>query len=262
VTLPPPSDRELLRSIYRHLDLEGLLEDHPGLTQENIVDLFRRLSGPCGQDEENVIPRSHASKKSHSERSPSAVSPSTVLRAVSLSNGSGPNGEESHTAGAQQCRPCETLRCAQGDGKTASERAAQEAAPGRLILCTDGGSRGNPGPAGFGAVLLDDSGHVVRELSEFIGQATCNEAEYRALIAALEAARVLGARAVLIRADSQLLVRQLNGQYKVKSRSLMPLVLRARQILQEFASWEAQHVPREMNSRADALANEAMDRGA
>jgi ribonuclease HI len=238
VTLPP-SDRELLRSIYRHLDMESLLEAHPGLTRENVVDLFRRLSGPGGQDEEKVIPRSHTLKKSHSERR-----------------------EESHTASTKQRCSCETLRCAQGDEKTASERAAVPAAPGRLILCTDGGSRGNPGPAGFGVVLLDDTGHVVRELSEFIGQATCNEAEYRALIAALETARELGARAVLIRADSQLLVRQINGQYKVKSRSLMPLVLRARQILQEFVSWEAQHVPREMNSRADALANEAMDRGA
>jgi ribonuclease HI len=131
----------------------------------------------------------------------------------------------------------------------------------KFILCTDGGSRGNPGPAGFGAVLLDESGRVVRELSEFIGRATCNEAEYRALIAALQAARELGARDVLIRADSQLLVRQINGQYKVRSRNLMPLVLRAREALQEFASWKAQHVPREMNSRADALANEAMDRG-
>ena len=111
-------------------------------------------------------------------------------------------------------------------------------------------------------MLLDDSGRVVRELSEYIGRATCNEAEYRALIAALQAARELGAREVLIRADSQLLVRQLNGQYKVRSRSLMPLVLRARQMLQEFASWKAEHVPREMNSRADALANEAMDAGA
>ncbi len=132
----------------------------------------------------------------------------------------------------------------------------------KFILCTDGGSRGNPGPAGFGVVLLDDSGRVVRELSEYIGRATCNEAEYRALIAALEAARELGARDLLIRADSQLLVRHLSGQYKVRSRSLMPLVLRARRMLEEFASWKAEHVPREMNSRADALANEAMDRGA
>jgi ribonuclease HI len=132
----------------------------------------------------------------------------------------------------------------------------------KLILCTDGGSRGNPGPAGYGAVLLDDSGRVVRELSEYIGQATGNEAEYRALIAALKAARELGARDVLVRADSQLLVRQLKGQYRVRSRRLMPLALRAREMLRKFASWEAQYVPREMNSRADALANQAMDAGA
>jgi ribonuclease HI len=132
----------------------------------------------------------------------------------------------------------------------------------KLILCTDGGSRGNPGPAGYGAVLMDDSGRIVRELSEFIGRATNNEAEYRALIAALRAAHELGAREVVVRADSQLLVRQLNGQYRIRSRNLMPLVLRARRMLEEFPSWKVEHVPREMNSRADTLANEAMDAGA
>lgn len=206
--MPPPSDRELLRSIYRRLDIEGLLEDHPGLTREKVVDLFRRLSAP---------------------REPDGKTPPARRGAA-----------------APAC----------------DDKGSRPPKPGRLILCTDGGSRGNPGPAGFGAVLLDDSGRVVRELSEFIGQATCNEAEYRALIAALQAARELGARDLLIRADSQLLVRQLSGQYKVRSRSLMPLALRARRMLDQFASWKAQHVPREMNARADALANEAMDRGA
>jgi ribonuclease HI len=204
----PPSDRELLRSIYRHLDLAGLLKDHPGLTQEKVVDFFRRLSA--------------------------------------LQEPAGKTPPARRGAGAPAC----------------DEKGGRPPKPGRLILCTDGGSRGNPGPAGFGAVLLDDSGRVVRELSEFIGQATCNEAEYRALIAALQAARELGARDLLIRTDSQLLVRQLNGQYKVRSRSLMPLALRARRMLDQFASWKAQHVPRAMNARADALANEAMDRRA
>jgi len=132
---------------------------------------------------------------------------------------------------------------------------------GRIVLCTDGGSRGNPGPSAFGIVLAEESGRVLRERGEFIGLATCNEAEYRGLIAGLEEARNLGPRELLIRADSELLVRQINGQYKVKSRRLMPLVARARQLLQEFSSWRAEHVPREMNARADALANEAMDRG-
>ena len=133
---------------------------------------------------------------------------------------------------------------------------------GRIILCTDGGSRGNPGPAAFGIVLAEESGRVLRERGEFIGLATCNEAEYRGLIAGLEEARNLGPRQLLIRADSELLVRQINGQYKVKSRRLMPLVIRARQLLREFSAWRVEHVPREMNARADALANEAMDRGA
>jgi len=139
--------------------------------------------------------------------------------------------------------------------------AGDSAGHRKLILHTDGGSRGNPGPGGYGIVLMDESGRVIAERGKFIGRTTCNEAEYAGLIAGLEEARTHGASEILIRSDSQLLVRQIQGEYKVKSRRLMPLFLRAREMLQEFAAWRAEHVPREQNSRADALANEAMDDG-
>lgn len=130
----------------------------------------------------------------------------------------------------------------------------------RIVLYTDGGSRGNPGPAGCGVVLLDGSGKVLGELSEFIGRATSNEAEYHGLIRGLEAARAQGAGEVLVRADSNLMIRQINGQYRVKSRRLLPLFLRAKRLLETFQGWRAEHVPREQNAHADRLANDAMDR--
>lgn len=126
----------------------------------------------------------------------------------------------------------------------------------------DGGARGNPGPAAIGAVVLDASTepptHLVA-VSERIGVATNNVAEYRALIAGLEAARSYGARAVRVRADSQLLIRQLEGRYRVRTPHLKPLYQRARALLDAYEHVELVHVPREENSVADALVNAALD---
>ena len=133
--------------------------------------------------------------------------------------------------------------------------------PELLIYC-DGGARGNPGPAAIGAVVLDPSTNPPTRLatvSESIGVATNNVAEYRALIAALEAAREFPARGVRIRADSQLVVRQLEGRYKVKQPHLRPHFERARALLAEYEHVELTHVRREENTEADALVNAALD---
>ncbi|MDR1358229.1 MAG: 6-carboxytetrahydropterin synthase QueD [Coriobacteriales bacterium] len=132
----------------------------------------------------------------------------------------------------------------------------------RAILHTDGGSRGNPGPSGIGFVLLADDGRELVTLSEggaCIGEATNNIAEYRALLWGLENARALGLRQLSIRADSELLVKQIKGQYRVKSEGLKPLFAEARALLGTLESYDIAHVYREENSRADALANMAMD---
>jgi ribonuclease HI len=129
-----------------------------------------------------------------------------------------------------------------------------------LTLHFDGGSRGNPGPAGIGVVLLDEHGEPVYELGEFLGRCTSNFAEYTALIRGLAAAKILKASKVSIKADSELVVRQINGIYKVKSPDLKPLYLRARSLMDEIGDVKIQHVYREGNARADELANLAMDR--
>ncbi len=133
---------------------------------------------------------------------------------------------------------------------------------GSLAIYIDGASRGNPGPAGIGIVLKDGAGRVVAEISEFIGRATNNVAEYRALIRGLEEAATLAARHVTVRSDSELLVRQLTGEYKVKSPDLSPLHLEANRLLKAFPKSAVEQIPRGENAAADALANRALDASA
>ncbi len=127
-------------------------------------------------------------------------------------------------------------------------------------LHTDGGSRGNPGPAGIGALLSQDGWE--QELAAHIGRATNNVAEYTALVEGLRLARKLGARRVKHFADSELLVRQLKGQYKVKSPELKEILDQAHALINTFDSFSTQHVRRELNTRADSLVNRALDEAA
>jgi len=126
------------------------------------------------------------------------------------------------------------------------------------VLRTDGGSRGNPGPAGAGFVI-EVAGEVVCRGGKFIASATNNIAEYEAFIWGLENVAALGFVDVQVYADSELLVKQINGQYRVKNEGLKPLFLKAKKQLARFTSHRVTHVRREMNEAADAMANEAMD---
>jgi ribonuclease HI len=132
----------------------------------------------------------------------------------------------------------------------------------RLVVYADGGARGNPGPAAIGALVLDpatDPPEHLATISERIGQATNNIAEWRAIVAALEAAREFAAREIEIRADSQLVIRQLQGSYRVRQAHLKPLFTRARELLAAYDDVRLVHVPRDENTDADALVNAALD---
>ena len=130
----------------------------------------------------------------------------------------------------------------------------------RLIIYTDGAARGNPGLAGAGAHLEDETGKTVATVARFIGEATNNVAEYTALLIGLERARELGARHVEVRADSELMVKQMRGEYRVRNAGLKPLFERARALASHFAGVTYVHVRRELNQAADRLANHAIDR--
>jgi ribonuclease HI len=129
----------------------------------------------------------------------------------------------------------------------------------KLVVNVDGGSRGNPGPAAVAAVVQDDSGGVLEERAERIGSATNNVAEYRALLLGIERAAALGGDRLELVGDSELVVRQLKGEYKVKDAALRELHAEARRALRGFDGWSIRHVPRERNAEADRLVNEALD---
>src|SRR5918997_5316392 len=136
-------------------------------------------------------------------------------------------------------------------------------APRVVVVEADGGSRGNPGPAGYGAVVRDaDTGEVLAERAESIGRATNNVAEYRGLIAGLEAAAELGASEVEARMDSKLVVEQMCGRWQIKHPGLRPLAAQAAGLVGRFAAVRFSWIPRERNRHADALANAAMDAAA
>jgi ribonuclease HI len=131
-----------------------------------------------------------------------------------------------------------------------------------LIAHSDGGARGNPGPAGYGVVIKDETGKKVAALSEYLGHQTNNFAEYQGLIAALEYAVKTGPKALKLVSDSELLVRQIKGIYKVKNPVLRDLHARAKELIAQLDWFSIGHAFREQNQEADRLANEAMDKGA
>jgi ribonuclease HI len=139
-----------------------------------------------------------------------------------------------------------------------AERAA-EARPVRTRLFTDGAARGNPGPAGAGAVIVSPEGHVVAKVGKYLGETTNNVAEYTGLILGLKRAKAMGLRELDVLADSELLVKQLNGEYQVKADHLRPLHDEARALLQGFDQIEVRHIPREENEAADEMSNRAID---
>jgi ribonuclease HI len=129
----------------------------------------------------------------------------------------------------------------------------------KLVVNVDGGARGNPGPAAIGAVVQAPDGEVLEERGERIGSATNNVAEYRALLLGIERAAELGARELELVGDSELIVRQVKGEYKVKDASLRELHAEVTRALRRFDRWSIRHVRREQNAEADRLVNEALD---
>jgi len=128
-----------------------------------------------------------------------------------------------------------------------------------VIVSSDGAARGNPGPAGIGAVVMSPSGEVLDRVAEGIGVATNNVAEYRAAIEGLKRAAALGATEVTLRSDSRLLIEQLAGRFRVKNPTLQMLHAEVRSVLTQFARVRLEHVPREQNKEADRAANEGVD---
>ncbi len=131
----------------------------------------------------------------------------------------------------------------------------------KLTIFTDGAARGNPGPAAIGVVIKDEKGNTVAAISRCLGNTTNNQAEYRGIIAALEKAVSLGARQVMVYSDSELMVKQINGQYRIKNAALQPLHAEVVKLTGRLENFKISHIRREQNKEADALANKALDGG-
>ena len=137
----------------------------------------------------------------------------------------------------------------------------------KIIIYTDGGSRGNPGPSGMGVVVANEKGKMVKEYSGFLGVKTNNEAEYEAVIFGLKKIKALLGKEKIknteieFRLDSQLIARQLNGEYKIEEEKLFPLFIKIWNLKMDFGPIKFSEIPREQNKEADRLANEAMDKG-
>jgi ribonuclease HI len=129
----------------------------------------------------------------------------------------------------------------------------------RAVLYTDGGARGNPGAAGIGFAVISEGGEELAAAGRYLGEATNNVAEYEALLAGLRAARSLGVDDLVVRADSELVVKQMRGEYRVKHPNLRPLFVAAQELVRAFPKIRFEHVRRADNTRADGLANDAMD---
>lgn len=142
-----------------------------------------------------------------------------------------------------------------------STPATPSAPTGWVTAHCDGGARGNPGPAGYGALLQDETGHILAELSEFLGNRTNNYAEYSGLLGCLQWALDHGHRRLRVISDSELMVKQIQGKYKVNSPDLRPLWEEARRRIAQLDRFEISHALRHKNKAADQLANDAMDRG-
>lgn len=188
---------DILLSLARHLSVEKLIEEHPGLTRDVLKALLAEAAGALGTATVEPAPR--------------------------------------------------VTKVPKGVGT-------------RLRLYTDGASRGNPGEAGAGALIEDESGHILKRHARYIGKATNNQAEYEALVDGIRAAIGLGAEELSIFADSELLVKQMNGEYRVKNPDLQEKFREAKSLLSGIGRVIIKHVPREKNKEADALANEAIDK--
>ena len=129
----------------------------------------------------------------------------------------------------------------------------------KAIIFTDGAAEPNPGPAAIGATIRDEKGRLITSISQSIGRATNNQAEYRAVIAALEKAIELGVKHVEVNSDSELVVRQINGRYRVKNAALKPLHRQVKQLQGLLRGFTITHIPRERNTEADKLTNAALD---
>ncbi len=249
--MPKPVLAELLRFIAANEELPRTLKRYLGFDRDAIGKLLDAAADRVVEAETAAAERgAPAASKGLRVRKVSEVEKAARQSAEELDSSMNESKVERERKRALRAEAAEKARD--------EERLAEERAP-RARLFTDGAARGNPGPAGAGAVIVSPEGHVVAKVGKFLGDNTNNYAEYMGLILGLRRAKAMGIKELQILADSELLVKQLNGEYQVKAANLKPLHEEARVLLGAFPSVEIRHIPREQNVAADEMSNRAID---
>jgi ribonuclease HI len=245
---------DLLRFVAANEELPRALARYPGQSRDALGKLLAAAADRLeAADAEQAAATAAAGNRGLKVRKGSEVEKAAARAAEELSE----SMELSKAEREQRRRE----RSAAADAERQVTEAAVQAAarPVRTRLFTDGAARGNPGPAGAGAVIVSPDGHVVAKVGKFLGDETNNVAEYMGLIIGLKRAKAMGIKELDVLADSELMVRQLNGDYAVKAEHLKPLHEEAKALLKAFTEIEIRHIPREENGQADAMSNRAID---
>jgi ribonuclease HI len=241
---------ELLRFIAANEDLPRTLARYKGWDRDVLGKLINAAADRIEQAEEAAGAAASTATKGLKVRKVSEVERAARESAEEL--------DASMNESKVERERKKKVRAAAVAAEREAERVA-EARPVRTRLFTDGAARGNPGPAGAGAVIISPEGHVVAKVGKYLGETTNNVAEYTGLILGLKRAKAMGLRELDVLADSELLVKQLSGEYQVKAEHLAPLHQEAKALLAGFDVAEVRHIPREENEAADAMSNRAID---
>jgi ribonuclease HI len=245
---------DLLRFVAANEELPRSLARYPGHTRDTLGRLLAAAADRLeAADLEQAAAVQVAGNRGLKVRKGTEVEKAAARAAEELS-------ESMELSKAEREQKKRERSAAADAERQASEAAVAVAArPVRTRLFTDGAARGNPGPAGAGAVIISPDGHVVAKVGKFLGDETNNVAEYMGLIIGLKRAKAMGIKELDVLADSELMVKQLNGDYAVKAEHLKPLHEEAKGLLKAFSEIEIRHIPREENAQADAMSNRAID---
>lgn len=243
---------DLLRFIAANEDLPRTLKRYPGYDRDAIGKLVNAAADRVDEvdkaDKESTSSRAKAGLK---VRKGSEVERAARASAEELDAAM----NESKTERAAKKKE----RAAQAERERAEVAAKVQERPPRTKLFADGAARGNPGPAGAGAVIVSAAGHIMAKIGKFLGESTNNVAEYTGLILGLRRAKAMGIKELDVFCDSELVVKQLHGDYDVKADHLKPLHEEARSLLAAFPDVQVAHIPREQNTAADEMSNRAID---
>jgi ribonuclease HI len=250
--VPKPVLAELLRFIAANEDLPRTLARYKGYDRDTLGKILAAAADRVDEAEAARVPAPGAGSKGIKVRKQTDVEKAAQRAAEEI--------DEAMDLSKVEREQRRRERAAAEERERQAQQAAVEAElQKRTRLFTDGAARGNPGPAGAGAVILNPEGHVVAKIGKFLGDSTNNVAEYMGLILGLKRARAMGIKELEVYSDSELLVKQLAGEYAVKAEHLRPLHDEARALLQGFSFIEVRHIPREENGAADLMSNRAID---